>query len=211
MADESASRKPSKQTIAFDEAAAIQRCQDGDMAAFGELVERYQDRIYNVMRRMAGHDDAEELAQDAFLKALEKIDTFRGGCRFYTWLYRIAVNLAISRHRRGGRVKFMSMNLPDRDETGQSFADTVTADLARQRTPAPEAGAMADETGRQIEAALAELDEEFRVAIILRDIEELDYADIADVLEVPVGTVKSRIHRGRNVLKEKLAGLIGGA
>ncbi|MBS3820361.1 MAG: sigma-70 family RNA polymerase sigma factor [Planctomycetes bacterium] len=208
MADESAEPTRPARTISFDEVAVVRRCQDGDTAAYGELVIRYQDRIYNVMRRMAGPDDAEELAQEAFLKAFEKIDQFRGGSRFYTWLFRIAMNLAISRRRRGAKVKFLSMNATGDDEQGQSFTDTVTADLSRQRTPAPEANVMARETSQQIEAALDALDEEFRAAIVLRDIEELDYADIAEILDVPVGTVKSRIHRGRNILKDKLAALI---
>lgn len=208
MADESAANPP-KRTLSLDEAACIRRCQAGDSAAFGDLVERYQDRIYNVMCRMAGRDDAEELAQEAFLKAFENIHRFGGRSRFYTWLYRIAANLAISQRRRGSKVRFLSMSGPA-DEGDQSFADTVTADLARQRTDAPDAAALAGERARQIEAALDELDEEFRIAVVLRDMEGLDYAEIADILDVPAGTVKSRIHRARIMLKDKLAGLLGG-
>ncbi len=208
MADEAGKRTP-KRPLSFDEAACVRRCQDGDAAAFGELVKRYQDRIYNVMYRMAGRDDAEELAQEAFLKAFENIGRFRGKSRFYTWLYRIAANLALSKRRRGRKVRFLSMTGND-DESDQSFQDTITADLARRRTPAPDAAALESERAEQITTALGELDEEFRLPVILRDMDDLDYAEIADVLDVPVGTVKSRIHRGRTMLKDKLAGLIGG-
>jgi RNA polymerase sigma-70 factor (ECF subfamily) len=208
MADEAGNRMP-KRALSFDEAACVRRCQDGDTAAFGELVQRYQDRIYNVMCRMAGRDDAEELAQEAFLKAFENIGRFRGKSRFYTWLYRIAANLALSKRRRGRKVRFLSMTGND-DESDQSFQDTVTADLARQRTPAPDAATLDRERAEQIAQALDDLDEEFRLPVILRDMDDLDYAEIADVLDVPVGTVKSRIHRGRTMLKDKLAALIGG-
>jgi RNA polymerase sigma-70 factor (ECF subfamily) len=158
---------------------------------------------------MAGRDDAEELAQEAFLKAFENIGRFRGKSRFYTWLYRIAANLALSKRRRGRKVRFLSMTGND-DESDQSFQDTVTADLARQRTPAPDAATLDRERAEQIAQALDDLDEEFRLPVILRDMDDLDYAEIADVLDVPVGTVKSRIHRGRTMLKDKLAALIGG-
>jgi RNA polymerase sigma-70 factor (ECF subfamily) len=176
------------EAIAFDEQALLSRCRDGQNEAFADLVRKYQDRIYNLIFRMTGvAEDAEELAQEVFLKAFENIRTFRGGSRFYTWLFRIAKNVAISHGRR---------------------KEAQTADLAAQREADPPAAAQAGETAQRVAAALSELDEEFRVVAILRDFEDMDYHDIAEVLELPVGTVKSRLHRARLMLRDKLADLV---
>ncbi len=189
------------------EQALIDRCRRGDTEAFSILVLRYQDRIYNVMARMVGRNaDAEELTQETFLKAYEKLHLFRGTSRFYTWLFRIATNQALSRRRRGRKVKFISMHA--RDDESPDVGEPQTATLAARRNPSPEAAMMARETAQCIADALQELDEEYRLVVVLRDIENMDYGQIADVLDVPVGTVKSRLHRGRCVLKEKLADLL---
>jgi RNA polymerase sigma-70 factor (ECF subfamily) len=199
----------SKGTIAFDDAALVEQCRRGDMQAFGSLVAKYQDRIFNMIYRMCGRRaDAEELAQEAFLKALERITQFRGQSQFYTWLFRIAANLTISHRRRGGRVRFQSLSGPEEFEQNQ--ADALTAAMAHRRNPAPDAAAVAAETNRRVMEALEELDDEFRLVVVLCDIEEMDYARIAQVLGVPVGTVKSRLHRARCMLREKLADLRAG-
>jgi RNA polymerase sigma-70 factor (ECF subfamily) len=204
--DASVKGKGPKGTIAFSDAALVEQCRRGDMQAFGSLVAKYQDRIFNMIYRMCGRRaDAEELAQEAFLKALERITQFRGQSQFYTWLFRIAANLTISHRRRGGRVRFQSLSGPEEFE--QSQADALTAAMARRRTPAPEAAVMAAETHQRVMEALEELDDEFRLVVVLCDIEDMDYAQIAQVLGVPVGTVKSRLHRARCMLKEKLADL----
>ena len=195
-----------KGTISFEDAALVEQCRKGDMQAFGSLVAKYQDRIFNMVFRMCGRRaDAEELAQETFLKALERIGQFRGQSQFYTWLFRIAANLTISHRRRSGRVRFQSLGGPD--DVDHSQADALTAAMARRRNPAPEAAAMAVETNRRVMAALEELDDEFRLVVVLCDMQEMDYAQIAQVLGVPVGTVKSRLHRARCILKEKLADL----
>ncbi|HUS93132.1 MAG TPA: sigma-70 family RNA polymerase sigma factor [Phycisphaerae bacterium] len=196
-----------KATISFEDAALVDQCRKGDMQAFGSLVAKYQDRIFNMVYRMCGRRaDAEELTQEAFLKALERIAQFRGHSQFYTWLFRIAANLTISHRRRGGRVRFHSLGGPEEFEQGQ--ADALTAAMARRRDPGPEAAAMAAETNQRVMQALEELDDEFRLVVVLCDMEDMDYAQIADVLAVPVGTVKSRLHRARCMLKEKLADLV---
>ena len=177
------------------------------MQAFGLLVAKYQDLIYNVIYRMNGRRaDAEELAQETFLKAMERIGQFRGRSRFYTWLFRIAVNLTISHRRRAGRVRFQSMTAPEAFGGGQ--AEGLTAKMADKRNPSPQAAAMSAETVQRVSRALGELDDEFRLVVVLRDVEEMDYANIADVIGVPVGTVKSRLHRARCALKDKLADLV---
>lgn len=206
--EERPTRDTSTLSSAWAEADLIDQCRRGDTEAFSTLVLRYQDRIYNVIVRMVGRNaDAEELTQDTFLKAFEKLHLFRGTSRFYTWVFRIATNQALSYRRRGSKVKFISMHASD-DKERPAVGETQTAALASRRTPSPEAAAMAQETAQRIDDALLELDEEFRVVVVLRDIETMDYTQIADVLDVPVGTVKSRLHRGRCMLKEKLIDLL---
>ena len=194
-------------TIAFEDAALIERCRNGDMQAFGSLVAKYQDRIFNMVFRMCGRRaDAEELAQEAFLKALENIGQFRSQSRFYTWLFRIAANLTISHRRRGGRIRFQPLGGPE-DFSGTQAA-SLAATAAVRHNPGPEAAAVAAETSHRVSSALEELEDEQRLIVILRDMEDMDYAQIAEVIGVPAGTVKSRLHRARCILREKLADLV---
>ena len=193
--------------IAFEDAVLVQRVRQGDMRAFGLIVTKYQDRIFNMILRMCSNRaEAEELAQEAFLKALERIGQFKGHSKFYTWLFRIAANLTISHRRRVGRVRFQSLGAGDEFEGSQ--ADNLTASLAQRRQPGPRDEAISAETAKLVEQALEELDDEFRLVVLLRDIESMDYAEIAQVTGLKLGTVKSRIHRARLVLKEKLADLL---
>ena len=114
--------------LAFDDAAQIEACRKGNMQAFGSLVAKYQDRLFNAVLRMCGdRDEATDLCQEAFVRAIEKIGQFRGRSQFYTWLFRIAVNLTISRRRRAAHVKFASLS-PD-PELGDTQAEALTADL----------------------------------------------------------------------------------
>lgn len=193
-------------TIEFQDAALVARVRKGDMQAFGLLVAKYQDRIYNLIFRLCGNAaDAEELAQETFLKAMEKIGQFRGSSRFYTWLFRIAANLAISSRRRGGRIKFHSLASGGPwDGEGDPQA-TLEARLSDRREVQPHQAAAAAETAQAVLRALEELDEEARLVVVLRDVEDMDYSQIAEVLDLPAGTVKSRLHRARCLLKEKLA------
>lgn len=173
----------------------VRRGQAGDRAAFARLVERYQDRVYNACYRMCNNDaDAQDLTQAAFVKALEALPRFEARSGFFTWLFRIAVNLAIS-HRRARRRTPVLHGIPERVAfDGRLGTDHQQPDLALERS---------EEHGR-LASALAVLDADFRAAVILRDVEELDYATISEILDVPVGTVKSRIHRGRMLLRDAL-------
>lgn len=192
--------------LAFDELALVQRCQNGEPEAFAELVREYQDRIYNLIFRMCRRaEDAEELAQETFLKAFEKIGQFRGTSRFYTWLFRIAKNLTISHCRRRGKVKFIP--LENTEDDAPDFGEARTATLAARRQPGPDAQAIRRETADRVTQALDALDEEHRVMVILRDIEDMRYEEIAEVLELPSGTVKSRLHRARVALRDALTDL----
>lgn len=181
------------------DAELVRRAQRGAPAAFGELVARYQDRVYNTCYRMCHHEaDARDLTQAAFLRALEGLPRFNARSSFFTWLFRIAMNLTISHRRSQGRRAVYSLD-HGRDaehEPAPVADDSADCDVAR---PAEQ-----HELRQRVEWALSELDDEFRAAVVLKDIEDLDYAEIAEVLGVPVGTVKSRIHRGRMMLRELL-------
>lgn len=190
--------------IGFEDANLADRSRAGDMQAFGLLVAKYQDRVLNMMCRMCGRrEDAEELAQQAFLKALEKLAQFRGQSKFYTWLFRIAANLVISHRRRSSRIRFSS--LEDVDGLGQSQAAGLQSGGRDESAPS---AAVRHETRLRVARALDEIDDDMRLVVILRDIEQMDYAQIADVLALPLGTVKSRLHRARAALREKLADLV---
>jgi RNA polymerase sigma-70 factor (ECF subfamily) len=193
--------------ISFEDATLVDRSRKGDMQAFASLVAKYQERVLNVVYRLCGRwAEAEELAQETFLKAMQSLGQFRGNSGFYTWLFRIAVNLAVSNRRRAGRVGFRSLSVGEEGES--SLADTLTSGLAEKREASPSAAASAAERKERVHRALDELDEEFRTVVVLRDIEEMDYGQIAQVLDLPSGTVKSRLHRARCLLREKLADLI---
>jgi RNA polymerase sigma-70 factor, ECF subfamily len=161
----------------------------GDPQAFGALVARHERRIYGLCLRILGNrEDAEDAAQEAFLAALRRAATFRRAAAFSTWLYRIAVNAATDQARRRGRARLTPL---DPEDAGQA-ADPA-GDLGEAVTAAV-----------TVQTALTRVPEEFRVAVVLCDLYRLPYADAAQILEVPVGTVKSRVFRGRLSLAEHL-------
>jgi len=175
------------------------RAQRGDSAALSELVTKYQDRIYNTCYRMCRNDaDALDLTQTTFMKAIEALPRFEARATFFTWLYRIAVNLTLTHARDRRRRPVLTLH--------QSRADgePSTDPPARENDGDPARRAEQRELRVLLEEALAGLDHEFRAAVILRDVEGLDYAAVAEILEIPIGTVKSRIFRGRTMLREYL-------
>jgi RNA polymerase sigma-70 factor, ECF subfamily len=178
----------------------LRRARDGDTAAFGELVERHQSRIYAVcLRILADPEEARDAAQDAFITAFRKLAQFRGDAAFTTWLHRIAVNACYDELRRAKRRPML-------------HAATATDD-DRGPEPGPPSADHADEIAGTLDVtrALAAIPDDFRIALVLADIEDLPYDEIARVLEVPVGTVKSRVHRGRIALAKELTGEPRGA
>ena len=163
----------------------------GDPRAFGELVARHERRIYGLCLRILGNrEDAEDAAQEAFLAALRKAASFRRAAAFSTWLYRIAVNAATDQARRRGRARLAAL---DPEDAGLAVA------------PGGELGEVVA-SAVAVQTALAKVPEEFRVAVVLCDLYRVPYADAAQILEVPVGTVKSRVFRGRLALAEQLGG-----
>jgi RNA polymerase sigma-70 factor, ECF subfamily len=183
-----------------DESHWIKAARDGDAAAFGRLVRQYQDRLVNALLYVCGsHDEAEDVAQEAFVQAYVKLATFAGDSAFYTWLYRIAMNGAISRRRRRRDAESVEEN---RENTGREPEDG--AEQAEERL-------LREERAVLVRLALARLSEEHRAILVLREIDDCDYDQIAAVLEVPVGTVRSRLHRARLQLKEQLDEVLGKA
>lgn len=181
------------EATARDDSTLIDESLRGNTAAFGELVERYQDRLYNTLVHVTGSpEDARDIAQDAFVQVLLKLGNFQRQSAFYTWLYRIALNLAISGRRR----KRATASVDElRTQTGCEPAAGGDA---------PEEPAERAERAVQVRGALAAISEEFRTVAVLRDIEGYSYEEIATMLDVPVGTVRSRIHRARILLRERL-------
>ncbi|MHC4403609.1 MAG: RNA polymerase sigma factor [Planctomycetota bacterium] len=176
-----------------DDAQLIEATLSGDSTAFGGLVRKYQDRLYNTMVRATGcADDALDVVQDAFVQAFRKLSTFRQSSAFYTWLYRIAFNVAASHRRR--RKPAASVD-EARESSGLEPVDPQ---------PGPHDQAERAERCRQVEEAMATLTDDHRAVLVLREIDGCCYETIADVLDVPVGTVRSRLHRARLQLREEL-------
>ncbi|MFQ5430206.1 MAG: sigma-70 family RNA polymerase sigma factor [Phycisphaerae bacterium] len=189
----------------------VRRCRAGDTTAYAPLVRRYQDRIFNVCWRMCGNrTDAEDLAQEAFVRALQAIGRFDARSRFYTWLFRIAVNLVISDRRKRTRARLGSSerDRANREAEGRPAADPQ--DRLASRDSPPDVRAADRERHARVLEALGALDEVHRTVVVLRDVESFGYDEIAEILEVPVGTVKSRLHRARLALREELTPLFGG-
>ncbi len=164
-----------------DDAPLIDRALAGDSAAFGQLVVKYQDRLYNTLVHVAGSTDtAYDLAQDAFVQAYLKLDTFKRTSGFYTWLYRIAFNLAIS-HRRREKPTVSVDHV--REATGHEPVDGADG---------PQACLEQQERAGQLHAALARLSEEHRSILVLREMDDCSYEQIAEILDLPIGTIRSR-------------------
>ena len=176
-----------------DDTRLIDETLAGHSAAFGELVKKYQDRLYNTVVHVAGGaEDARDVVQDAFVQAFVKLDTFQGSSAFYTWLYRIAFNMAASHRRR--RRPVLSIDRV-RETSGTEPVDD---------TEGPNQRVERNERHRQVRQALGRLSNEHRAVLVLREIDGCCYETIAGILELPIGTVRSRLHRARLQLREEL-------
>jgi len=171
----------------------IQQTLAGEKNAFGELVTKYQGRLYNTMIQVVGNsEDAYDVIQEAFFQAYLRLDTFRQTSKFYTWLYRIAFNVAMGIRRR-------KRPRPVDVATGYNLTELLV-----DQKLTPDEIMISAENIQAVRMAIAELDEEFRSTIILRELEDFTYEEIAEILDVPLGTVRSRLHRARAIIKEKL-------
>jgi RNA polymerase sigma-70 factor (ECF subfamily) len=183
--------------------ALVERVQQGDKRAFDLLVRKYQHKIVHLVTRYL-HDSTEALdvAQETFIKAYRALPSFRGDSAFYTWLYRIATNTAknylVAQNRR-----------PPMDDIDAQDAEQFSGDTGLKEYATPEHLLLRDEIEATITAAIEALPDELRTAISLRELEGLSYEEIAQVMDCPIGTVRSRIFRAREAIDERLAPLLG--
>ena len=176
-----------------DDIDLINRFKNGDTSAFGEIVNKYQDKVYNLCRHMLGNAaDAEDAAQDVFLKAYQALPKFQPEASLYTWLYRIATNTCIDR-----RKKPIFESLFGDSGEGERLVHDRASDA-----PSPEKLYQSKQTGQALKEGLGRLSPKLQAIIILKEIEELSYEEIADTLEISMGTVKSRIARARDELQK---------
>jgi RNA polymerase sigma-70 factor (ECF subfamily) len=174
----------------------ISECLNGRRAAFGELMRRYQERLYNTVYRIVDNaEDAADVVQDAFLNAYQSLNSFKGDAEFFTWLYRIAFNTAISLKRKRRAVLRL-------DWDGGASAGLEPVDESAFSEPGSSMERSEDEA--TLQGALNRLSPEHRAVLVLKEIEGQKYEDIAEILEVPIGTIRSRLHRARLELRELL-------
>jgi RNA polymerase sigma-70 factor (ECF subfamily) len=182
-----------------EEEALVARAQAGDAQAFAELVERYERKIYRLARHITGNDeDAEDVLQEAFLKAYENLPGFQGQSKFYTWLVRIAVNEALMKLRRRKTGKMVSL-----DETIDTGEETMAREIAVWEDN-PEERYSREELRRILEEAIETLPPLYRTVFVLRDVDELSTEETAEALGISVPAVKSRLLRARLQLRDKL-------
>ncbi len=180
----------------------VERVKRGEKAAFDILVLKYQQRVVNLVSRFVrGHADAQDVTQEAFLKAYRALPNFRGDSAFYTWLYRIAVNTAknylATQARRSGEVD-QDISEIEQIESNDALRDKAT----------PERLLLRDEIQATVVSAINDLPEDLRMAIMLREVDGMSYEDIAGVMECPIGTVRSRIFRAREAVDKQLKPLL---
>jgi RNA polymerase sigma-70 factor (ECF subfamily) len=182
--------------VSADDHRLIAECLQGRHAAFGELVCRYQDRLFNTVYRLLGNaEDAQDVVQEAFLNAFQSLDSFKGDSQFYTWLYRIAFNTAVSLKRKQRVALSIHGSREDRGEVEPRDPSGYSQ---------PEYALQQAEEERRIQQALGRLSSEHRAVLILKDMEGQKYEAMAEILGVPIGTIRSRLHRARLELRELL-------
>jgi RNA polymerase sigma-70 factor (ECF subfamily) len=190
---------PSERDWPGDE-MALGRFLAGDVLGFEQIVRHYSAMVFSLAARIVGPSEAEDVVQETFLRAYHGLGKFRGDSSLKTWLYAIALNRSRARMSTLGRLR--AMFTPGRSREDDPFA---SLDEAADPALSPEDNAVLKERRARLRAAIHALPEEFRAAVLLRDLEGLSYEEVAAVLEVPIGTVRSRLARGRALLREKLS------
>lgn len=188
----------------FVEARLVQLSRNGDRRAFEELVDMYKDKIYHLAYRMLGQSgESEDVVQETFLRVYLNLDRYDENQKFSTWIYRIATNLCIDRLRKRKPNYSLDAEMPDGE--GSDWYSTLPSD---QETPEEEL--VLSETQQQIRKAIETLPEKYKAVVILRYLHDMSLQEIGDVLKMPVTTVKTRVHRGREFLRKKLEPEFGG-
>ena len=193
------SRRPASKPVAtgmMGDSTLVARCLKGDQGAYAEFIERYQDRLYNTVFRLLGHaEDAQDVVQEVFLSAFQGLRQYKGEAQVFTWLYRIAVNAAISQRRRRRAAVSIS---------SQPFGVNAVEPSDPSRDSLPGTALERSEDEQVLQEALNRLSDDHRSVLVLKEIEELKYEEIAEILEIPIGTVRSRLHRARLELRHAL-------
>jgi RNA polymerase sigma factor (sigma-70 family) len=178
----------------------VRRARRGDLTAYDELIRRYQERIYATIYHMtSNHEDANDLAQDSFIKAYQALKSFKGGSSFYTWLYRIAVNKTINFLKQ--RKNRVHLSLNDLDFNAENNPELVA--LISDKTPRRDAGL--NELQEKLNAALLKLSEPHRLVVVLHDVQGQSHEEIAKVMDCNIGTVRSRLFYARQQLQSYLS------
>jgi len=196
-----------KHNMSIDDSTLVKQCQSGDSQALETLIIKYQGRIYNVILKIcANPDDAAELTQETFVKVMQNFDKFAGKSSFYTWVFRIAVNLTLNYCKRNVKLGFRSL---EAEELGSdSVKKTLKSLLVNESAPDPAAITQNKELCSIVMSLLMKLDEDQRTVVVLRDIESMSYEKISNVIGVELGTVKSRLSRARNNLREMMEAIL---
>ncbi|HEU0039528.1 MAG TPA: sigma-70 family RNA polymerase sigma factor [Verrucomicrobiae bacterium] len=183
-----------------EEQVLVRRARQGDLAAYDDLVRRYQERIYATIYHMtSNHEDANDLAQETFIKAFQALKSFKGGSSFYTWIYRIAVNKTINFLKQRKNRSHMSLN--DLDFNAEHDPDLVA--LVSDKTPRREASLV--ELQEKLNEAMQKLSEPHRMVVTLHDVQGLAHDEIAEVMDCNIGTVRSRLFYARQQLQAYLS------
>lgn len=183
------------------EQSLLRRLRNRDERAFRELIEAHRDRVYNICYRMLGNrHESEDVAQEVFITVFKTIDTFREESKFSTWLYRVAVN-----HCKN-RIKYLARRFDkQKDELDEQASGTNGTPIGAPLPNAPDRALAGAQMEKLLQDAIATLEEEQRTVVVLRDVEDLSIEEICEITGLPDGTVKSRLHRARLVLRKKLA------
>jgi RNA polymerase sigma factor (sigma-70 family) len=194
---------PQNDADATSDVALVKAARDGDMKAYDQLVQRYQERLYSTIYHMtSNHEDANDLAQETFIKAYSALRNFKGDSSFYTWVYRIAVNKTINFLKQ--RKSRQSMSLNDLDFNVENDPDLVA--LVSDKTPRRDLALV--ELQEKLNAAMQKLSEVHRLVVTLHDVQDLSHEEIADIMECNVGTVRSRLFYARQQLQAYLSDYI---
>ena len=198
--DKSLTLTPERRAEADADLRLVQRVQAGEVAAFDDLVLRYRERIYGVVYNLTSNrEDAADLTQDTFIKAFQSIGRFKGTSSFFTWLYRIAVNAALSHVRRHRLRRFFSLEHLVEDEHNAELIQALTEGVSTDK------GTMIKELQEKLNEALQKLSFKHRTVVTLFEIDQLSHEEIAEVMECSVGTVRSRLHYAKQQLQAYLS------
>ena len=185
--------------MSVEDRQLIEQCLQGQMEAFGELVRRHQDRLYNAVYRFLDNaDDAQDVVQETFVSAWQALGRFKGDAKLFTWLYRIAINHAIDLKRKQRVSRSLEVHLNDEMPVTDSGNGSRPDDAAERH-----------EDEERLRRAMNSLSSEHRLVLVMKDIEGMKYEEMAEALSVPIGTIRSRLHRARLELREILERMEG--